>query len=125
MCRMCRLHINIEELREHKTYHDTLAYLGFKQLPADDAELLLKRKQLQGMLYTKFMKKSKDLNGNKIYLWHMKIKQLNFAFELIRSYLNNSYETNRRYENKNLYTDVYSKPPLNSSSLSSKPGFEL
>lgn len=109
MCRMCRLHINIEELREHKTYHDTLAQLGFKQLPGDEAELLAKRKQLQSALYAKYMRKSKDLNGNKVFIWHAKIKQLNFAFELIRSYLNNSYETNRRYENKNLYTDVYSK----------------
>ncbi len=100
MCSLCKIHIQLDELKEHKDYHGALNVLGFKTLPSTIEELFEKRKVILKTALTKNLKKSHEFYTTpKTLEWSLKVKHTNDAFELVKSYMTNSFETNRQLKN--------------------------
>ena len=100
LCKLCKIHIKLDELKEHNEYHEALNTMGYKELPLDSEELNEKRKTILKTSLNKHMKKPKDFyTTSKTLEWSLKVKNINDAFELIKSYLNNTFESNRQLKN--------------------------
>ena len=97
LCHACKIHIKLEELKDHKEYHDALNLLGFKTLPASLEELCEKRKTILKTSLAKYLKKTHEFYSTpKTIEWSVKVKHTNDAFELVKSYMTNSFESNRQ-----------------------------
>ncbi len=99
MCKVCKIHLNLSEINDHKQFHEALTTLGLKHLPENENGLWERRAQLVKSTQSKFLKKSKDFETNKVIDWNVKVKRINNAYELISSYVNNTFEQNRRLNN--------------------------
>ena len=74
--------------------------MGFKELPRDLEELSEKRKTILKTSLAKSLKKPNEFYTTpKTLEWNIKVKQINDSFELLRSYLTNSFESNRQMKN--------------------------
>ena len=102
ICNLCRQHILLDELSDHKDYHNALNYFGYKTAPEDFDELSNKRKLLVKTISNKYFKRAKDIHSAKANEWSLKITQINEAYEIIKAHLLNSYESNRRWTDQNL-----------------------
>jgi hypothetical protein len=95
-CKTCKLHIHIDELVDHKEYHQALQKLGFKELPHNQQELTERRKHILKQAFSRYMKKPVFINSDKSVEWNTRVMQINASYELIKSYLNNSFEIERK-----------------------------
>lgn len=103
ICSLCKIHIQLNELKEHKEYHDALNLLGLKTLPLTLEELYDKRKVILKTSLSKYLKKTQEFYSTpKTIEWSLKVKHTNDAFELVKSYLTNSFESNRQLKNLNI-----------------------
>jgi hypothetical protein len=109
MCKNCKIFIDLTEIKDHKDYHDALIQMSLKYLPESEETLKDKRFFLLKNAQMKYLKKTNDFQTQKAYDWNMKVKQINNAYELLKSYINNTFETNRRLTNVNLKLDSYGK----------------
>jgi hypothetical protein len=103
MCGQCKTLIELTNLNDHKELHDALNIFDFKELPSNMNDLCEKRTLLVKNSYTKYMKNKALINENAIE-WNRKITLVNDAFELLKSYVNNTFDMNRqlRYAIKKL-----------------------
>ena len=97
----------MSEINEHKQYHDALANMGLKVLPENEELLKERRKNLLKQAQTKFLKKASDFSTHKAIDWNIRVKRINSSFELLKSYLNNTFELNRRLSERNFKLDAY------------------
>lgn len=110
MCKICKVHLSLSELNDHKQLHEALTTLGLKYLPENENGLRDRRAQLMKSTQAKFLKKSKDFDSNKAIDWNAKVKRINNAYELVKSYVNNTFEQNRRMNYANsIKLDSYGK----------------
>jgi serine/threonine protein phosphatase PrpC len=106
-CKICRLYVDISDTLDHTKYHDAMNTLLLTQLPATVDSLKEKRDSLIKGINNKYLKKVKDYKTSKATNWHQKVVQLNDAFELLKCYINNTFELNRQYKQH------YLKPKMN------------
>lgn len=110
MCKICKVHLSLSELNDHKQFHEALTTLGLKYLPETENGLRDRRAQLVKSTQSKYLKKSKDFNSHNVIDWNAKVKRINNAYELIKSYVNNTFEQNRRVNNATrIKLDSYGK----------------
>jgi hypothetical protein len=107
MCKQCKVYIDLNEINDHKQYHEALTIMGFKNLPDNEEILKDRRVNMLKVTQIKYLKKSQDFNSNKAYKWNLRVKQINYAFELLKSYVNNTFEIDRRLSNIDLKLDAY------------------
>lgn len=106
MCKLCKLYIELSELKDHSDYHGALSYFGLTSLPSTEDQLIEKRKSLLKTAMSRHIKKARDLNTNKAIEWNTKVKQINDAYELLKSYMTNTFELNRQLRKKNVKLDA-------------------
>ncbi|CAF0703188.1 unnamed protein product [Brachionus calyciflorus] len=94
ICKLCNNHISIEELNYHEKFHDLLNFFGFKETPENEGKLNEKRLSMIKSL-AKPINKFNESDKNKITEWNLKITLINENYELLKSFLNNSFESNR------------------------------
>ena len=107
LCKPCKTHIDLYEINEHKQFHEALTCLGLKYLPENEEILKEKRVHLLKTAQMKYLKKKKDFNTSKALDWNNKVKQINSAFELLKSYADNTFEVERRMSSLELKLDAY------------------
>lgn len=109
MCNSCKIYIDLSELNDHRLYHEALTILGLKYLPENEEILKEKRISLIKSCQSKYLKKYKDFGTPKAIDWSVKVKKINNSYELIKSYINNTFEANLRLNNENLKLNAYGK----------------
>lgn len=87
MCKKCNNHIGVEELKTHEKFHSLLDFFKFDELPKNEDALGEKR-----LLMIKNI--GKTLN-KKTFQWNRQISIINENYELLKSFVNNSFEINR------------------------------
>lgn len=91
MCKKCNNHIGVEELNTHEKFHSLLNFFGLDVLPENEDVLTEKR-----LLMVKNLEKTLNGSGNKkIFKWNQQVSIINQNYELLKSFVNNSFETNR------------------------------
>lgn len=95
-CQKCKSLVFLPDLKDHQELHESLAWLDFKELPNSLQILYDKRKHLIKACFNKYMKNKEEANPSE---WNSKIARINSAFELVKSYLNNTFEINRQIKN--------------------------
>ena len=85
----------MEEIQDHNDYHTALSFYNFKDLPSSLEKLIEKRKVLINSITSNYTKKTKQTHEN-LHEWSIKIKQINDKYELIKSYMTNTFELNRQ-----------------------------
>ncbi len=115
-CPSCETYLGLEELKDHNEYHEALNFFSLKELPKTEEQLIEKRKILIKSLSSKYLKKPKDIDQDeKINEWHVKVKQINDKYELVKSYMNNTFETIRQLKINSLKFDVQGESQLMSN----------
>lgn len=94
MCKKCDNHIGVEELNSHEKFHYLLDFFGFDELPENENILNQIRKEMIKNVGNKWQ--SFDESENKqTYQWNKQISLINENYELLKSFINNSFEFNR------------------------------
>ncbi len=115
-CPSCETYLSLEELKDHNEYHEALIFFSITDLPKTEEQLIEKRKTLIKSLSTTYLKNPKDIDHDeKINQWHLKVKEINDAYELIKSHMNNTFETMRQLKNNSVKFDVQGESQLTSN----------
>lgn len=117
ICKSCKIHIDLSELNEHRQYHEALSFLGLKLLPENEEALKEKRAYLLKTCQSKYLKKSNDFVTSKAIDWNSRVKRINNAYELIKSYMNNTFEATRRVGDNNYKLDAFGESRVSSNEL--------
>ena len=96
----------MDDLSDHAEFHSAVAYFNFNDINSLTLdELNSKRTESVKVILNKSLRKStKDLslNSNKTCEWRSKLHQLNYYYELLKSYVGNRFESTRQLKPKNL-----------------------
>lgn len=102
-CKHCGVFLNLNELRDHERFHAAMGVFGLDELTIKLKELNDKRKEMVKVALTRFLRKNKDrLNSGREIEWKLRIAQINEAYELLKSYLGNTFESHRQLRNSKL-----------------------
>ncbi|CAD5122725.1 DgyrCDS11136 [Dimorphilus gyrociliatus] len=86
-CKECSQHIDVRALHEHKKYHEALVTLKYKQgMMPESVDSLMDRR----LLLLKKISNGNDLIDQKL------IRQIDKAYELVRSHMDQTYEPFRQ-----------------------------
>ncbi len=100
-------------MNEHKQYHIALKILGLQNLQNKSEEDLIKiRKTLIDSALNKYLNKQKDFETKKANDWSHKVNQINNAYEIVRSYVDNTFESNRQIRVEPLTYDYHGESSL-------------
>lgn len=83
--------------------------MGLKTLPENEELLKERRKNLLKQAQSKFLKKAADFSSHKAIDWNIRVKRINSSFELLKSYINNTFEVDRRLSEAAFKLDAYGK----------------
>jgi hypothetical protein len=94
VCSMCKSLIVLHDLKDHRELHDALRVFNLTELPATVQSLSDRRKFLIKVAFVKYMKNHAiEFEPRQ---WEERITKINQAFELVKSYLNGTFENNRQ-----------------------------
>ena len=100
-------------MNEHKQYHIALKILGLQNLQNKSEEDLIQiRKTLIDSALNKYLNKQKDFETKKANDWSHKVNQINNAYEIVRSYVDNTFESNRQIRVEPLTYDYHGESSL-------------
>ncbi len=106
-CNECEFYANLTELNDHKQFHAALKVLNLKSLPKSENELREHRKLMIDSAFNRYLKKQDDFETNNANLWSHKVHQINNAYEIVMSHVDNSFEQTRQKKANKLTMDFY------------------
>lgn len=100
-CELCNFYLPISSSNDHKDYHNALKLLEFNKLP-DNLKQLNERRIRLIRLYEKMNIENAtiDFKTHKANEWSEKIQKINQAYELVKSYVQDTFELYRRIKRK-------------------------
>jgi hypothetical protein len=96
VCSICKSLIVLRDLKDHKELHEALQTFNLTELPNNTQSLYDRRRILIKSAFTKHMKNQDEMEPGK---WEARVAQINQSFELVKSYLNGTFEQNRQIKN--------------------------
>lgn len=91
-CYKCNCFISIDELADHIDYHNALNELSLKELPKNVDELIKRRKLLIRAANFSNFTSTDDFATKSVIKWENRVNKINDAFELIKTYVENTFE---------------------------------
>ena len=97
-CTACQSLVLLQDLKDHKELHAALKVLSMNEMPVSLQLLHDRRRLLVRSAYARYWKNNAIVANELDHPaeWSAKITQLNEAFELVKSYLNHTFDMNRQ-----------------------------
>ena len=106
-CNECEFYAHLTEINDHKQFHAALRVLSLKTLPKSEDELKVHRKSMIDLAFNRYFKKQDDFESNNANSWSHKVHKINNAYEIVMSYIDNSFEQTRQTKANKLRLDFY------------------